>query len=283
MQDNKQLAIVIAGAGGVGLEVVKLLLKKGFNVIATVRDSGEIERVHAEAPEVTDCLVLELDQPAQTRRRLQDYINESRLRVDAVVVCGAICPYGPLETADISKLEETLAVNTVSHVAIFQACMPSLRESRGNLIFISSMNGRVAGPLIGHYSASKFALEALCDVMRREVAHFGVDVTAIQPGGIKTNMAYNQIKTIDNAIANLTNDENELYGHLYRGFKTVLGTIDTVSKPETVAETIAKALMAETPDSRYIVGDDAERMLGMERSASDAELDGFFRETFRPE
>ncbi|MFY9328971.1 MAG: SDR family NAD(P)-dependent oxidoreductase, partial [Georgfuchsia sp.] len=201
----QRTALVVGAAGGVGSEVVKQLLAKGYRVIATVLNQAEAARV---APGVEKTLFLDLSNADSIMPALQ---QQSIAALDAVVVCAAISPYGPLEAMPLDGLRRTLEINTGSNVAIYQASMPLLRASKGRILFISSTAGRVAMPFSGHYAGSKYALEGLGDVMRREAHAFGVDVILVEPGGIKTPMVVAQIDGLDGELAKLSPDHAALY------------------------------------------------------------------------
>jgi len=276
----KKTVLVVGAAGGVGLEVTKLLLQKNFNVIATVLDDNEAKIVSESAPGVSNTLNIDLSDADSIKPKLDPVLNDPDIELTAAIVCAAISPIGTLESTPLSMLRKTLEINMVSDVAVYQTCMPYLRESKGRLIVIASFAGRSALPCIGHYSASKFALEGVGDVMRREAAKFGVDIVIIEPGAIKTNMSINQLSAMDGIIAALSDDESKLYGDLYRKVKSVISGATAGMKPIEVAEVIISALESEKPETRYQVGQDAIDIINLAFNASDAENDEFYRKLY---
>ncbi len=92
----------------------------------------------------------------------------------------------PLEFLPLDQLRHQLEINLVGQVAVTQAFLPALRAGRGRIVNVSSIGGRVALPMVGAYNASKFALEAVSDSLRREIRPHGVDVIVVEPGGVKT-------------------------------------------------------------------------------------------------
>jgi NAD(P)-dependent dehydrogenase (short-subunit alcohol dehydrogenase family) len=159
--------------------------------------------------------------------------------------------------------------------------MPALRKARGRLILVSSHGGRAGFPFIGQYSGSKFALEGLGDVMRREAARFNVPVILIQPGSLKTQMTTGQLEKIDKDIAKLGAQEHALYGDLYTGFRAIIqGAIAGGTDPALVAEGIVGALEAAKPKTRYQIGEDAAALVAMSRTATDEEIDSAFAQMF---
>jgi NAD(P)-dependent dehydrogenase (short-subunit alcohol dehydrogenase family) len=152
--------------------------------------------------------------------------------------------------------------------------MPALRRTQGRLIFTSSYSGQVGLPFTGLYVASKFALEGIADVMRREVHKFGVEVILIEPGGLKTKMATRQLAELKVALAAIDPTELQLYGDLYRQFATLVNrSFPDATPPEEVARAIALALRARKPKTRYVVGADAKHLLALDAVRSDRAMD----------
>lgn len=272
--------IVVAGAGGVGSCVVSMLREAGHDVIATVLNAAEEQAVR-KADDAVETLTLDMSDADSVLKVLGDRIAKLD-RLDGVAVCGAIAPLGPLELTPLSVARRTFEINVLSDLAIFQAALPSLRESGGRLAMVSSMSGKASMPFVGAYSASKFALEGLGDAMRREVMGQGVSVSLILPGGIKTPMVENQLRDNAAAIEKLTPEEDARYGNLYRGFQAAASQSHTggASEPQAVAAAVVSALTDAEPQPRYIVGDDAKQLIGAAESMSDAEVDGMFTQMF---
>jgi NAD(P)-dependent dehydrogenase (short-subunit alcohol dehydrogenase family) len=143
----------------------------------------------------------------------------------------------------------------------------------------------VAFTFMSAYGATKFALEGLCDVMRREAAPQGVKVSLIQPGAIRTNLVYQQFADMRRDLAGLSEEERDRYGHLYDAHLKVseASMAGNSSTPEQVAETVLTALQADAPKARYVVGQDAEDFFELTRTLSDEEIDDLFRRLYSGE
>jgi NAD(P)-dependent dehydrogenase (short-subunit alcohol dehydrogenase family) len=144
------------------------------------------------------------------------------------------------------------------------------------------MAGVVAMPFIGAYVASKFALEGIVDVMRREALPQGVNVTLVEPGGIKTPMVSEQLSTLKPDYESLNDEERQRYGYLYRGF-TAMATkshLEEASSPEEIARVVITALDDEHPQPRYIGGADAAGLIQYARDNTDNAVDEFFANAF---
>jgi NAD(P)-dependent dehydrogenase (short-subunit alcohol dehydrogenase family) len=143
------------------------------------------------------------------------------------------------------------------------------------------MAGKVAMPFLSSYCASKFALEGLADVMRAEVRRWGVDIVVVEPGGIRTGMVRDQIRSVGERKAALVEPERSHYGHLYQGFETLcVEGQKTSAEPVAIAEILVSAIEAEKPDTRYVAGADAKGLIDMCAAMSDRERDVFFDKVY---
>jgi NAD(P)-dependent dehydrogenase (short-subunit alcohol dehydrogenase family) len=253
-----------------GTEITKLLLTNGYRVIATVLDDKEASHLKAAAPRVEQIHKLDL---ANADSVLADLKRLAIPALDAVIVSAAIGPTGPLEIAPLALLRRTLEINTIAAAAIFQACMPALCAAKGRLVLISSFAGKIGLPFLGHYVASKHALEGLGDVMRREAKPRGVDVILIEPGGVKTPMVAGQLEDVARDRAALSPADSERYGAMYDNFLVLVKrSLDTMLEPSAVAQAVIGALQANPPQARYQVGEDSKFLCDTARK-SDAEID----------
>ena len=105
----------------------------------------------------------------------------------------------------------------VGQIAVTQAVLPRLRKSRGRIVFISSVNGRLSFPLIGAYCASKFALEAAADALRMELKPWGIAVVVVEPAQTDTDMWRTADAVVDETEAAMSAEHRELYATTHRG------------------------------------------------------------------
>ena len=155
---------------------------------------------------------------------------------------------GALEHLDLDLLRKTLEVNVVGAVAVTQAFLPLLRAARGRVVNISSVSARMALPFAGPYAASKAALEALSDSLRRELLPTGVEVVVIQPGSVKTAI-WGKIESVE-----LTRYAGTVYEPaLMRLRKAALKSGARGLPPEDVARAVRRAIMARKPATRILV------------------------------
>lgn len=273
--------LVVGAAGGSGSATVRALLERGDRVHGTVLNDAEMQAAEEQNPGLSSLSLLDLGRSEELLVAMPSVLEKTG-DLHAVIVCAGLSVAGPLETAPIAQLRKVMEVNCIACLAIYQSVISMLRRSHGRLIMISSIGGEVAMPMLGNYSASKYALEGLTDAMRRETTGSGVEVILVQPGGVKTQMTLNQIRDIEERAAHLSPHEDALYGNLYRQFPKLVssGYHQSYSPPEKIAEVIVGALDATNPAARYLAGPDAEQLHALASTMSDGELDAMFAQTF---
>ena len=273
--------LVVGGAGGVGSAVVNLLVNRGCKVVTTVLEPKEAAAIEERYGGMVQCHIVDLSNSDAALVKFKEIVS-SMDHLNAVAVCAAIAPCGPLELTPLAAYRKAYEINCVSEVAIYQATMPALRQTGGRIVLLGSMGGRMAYTFMSAYIATKFALEGLCDVMRREAAPGGVKVSLVQPGGIRTNMVHQQLVDVRRDLAALDEKDRDLHGYLYEGYLRVAerGLGEGASTADQVAEVVLQALEAEEPESRYVAGEDAKHMLGSIGTMSDRDIDRLFNEMF---
>lgn len=166
----------------------------------------------------------------------------------ALVNNAGIPAAGPLELLPLDELRRVLEVNLVGVVAVTQAFLPLLKAARGRIVNVSSVAGRVALPFMGPYAASKFALEAVSDSLRRELLPFGVAVIVIQPGSVRSRI-WERVQAMD-----LRRYAGTPYERVLERFRArALQSGERGLPPEVVARTVSRVLMMRRPLARVLV------------------------------
>jgi NAD(P)-dependent dehydrogenase (short-subunit alcohol dehydrogenase family) len=152
---------------------------------------------------------------------------------------------------------------------------PQIRATRGRVVFVGSMNGRLALPFLAAYSASKHAIEAVGDSLRAEMRPFGVEVAIVEPGAVKTPIWEKTRRVGDEAIAAMSDVQRELYGAGSEAItRAALRGAERGLAPEKVAKAVAHALGARRPRPRYLLGADARVQALLRRLGPDRFRDG---------
>jgi NAD(P)-dependent dehydrogenase (short-subunit alcohol dehydrogenase family) len=244
-------SVLVTGAStGIGRTTAKRLRDRGWLVHASVRNEGE-------APADTFELVFDVTDAAAIGRA-----STRVAELDALVDNAGIAIAAPLEFLPPQELTRQLDVNVVGQLRVLQAFLPLLRRSRGRIVLMGSIGGRSALPFLGAYAMSKFALEAMADSLRLEVAPFGVRVSIVEPGTIATPIWTKPQRNVDE----FPPPAAELYGARMDRFRRLAAerAANAVS-PDEVAKAVEHALVSERPRTRYVVGPDAKRRARVER------------------
>ena len=259
-------SVLITGAGrGIGRAAVLRMAAAGWDVYAGVRRAEDAPSGERLTPVVLD--VTDASQIAALGDALPD-------RLDALVNNAGIVVPGPVEALPLDGLRQQLEVNVTGQVAVTQALMPKLRAAQGRVVFVSSVSGRVAAPLMGAYNASKFAVEGLADAMRVEVRPWGVDVILIEPGSIDTDLWRNAQDSATEAEEAMAPEHRSLYAKHLSGMRKAVARIQKQTAPvEKVAEAVEKALTAGRPRPRYLVGADARAQVALRAALPTRALD----------
>jgi NAD(P)-dependent dehydrogenase (short-subunit alcohol dehydrogenase family) len=246
--------LVTGASSGIGEAAALHLRELGFDAVAAVRKDEDAERLAGRGLRTLKIDVTDVDSIAAARDELGDgplagLVNNAGIAVAA-----------PLEFLPLDQLRHQLEVNLIGQLAVTQRFLPALRAARGRIVNVSSIGGRVALPLVGAYHASKFALEAISDTLRRELLSQGVDVIVIEPGGVKTPIWRKGDELAAELTADMSPEGRRLYGNLIAAIRkqTTKIATETGIEPRVVAEAIGHALTAKRPRARYLVGRDAK-------------------------
>jgi NAD(P)-dependent dehydrogenase (short-subunit alcohol dehydrogenase family) len=259
-------SVLITGAGrGIGRAAAQRMAGAGWDVYAGVRRAEDAPGGANITPVVLD--VTDAEQIAALDGALPE-------RLDAVVNNAGIVVPGPVEGLHLDDLRRQLDVNVTGQVAVTQAVLPRLRASKGRVVFISSVSGRVASPLTGAYNASKFAIEGIADSLRMELRPWGIAVVLVEPGSIDTDLWRLAQDTASDAEAAMAPHHRELYSRHLGGMRKAIARIQRQAGPvERVTAAIERALTAGRPKARYLVGPDAKVQVALRAALPARALD----------
>jgi NAD(P)-dependent dehydrogenase (short-subunit alcohol dehydrogenase family) len=278
--DPQELIVVTGASTGMGAATAKELARKGFHVLAGVRREADADALRAERiePHILD-ITVESDVAAIADRVVRDPLHR---RLRALINNAGIAINAPVEALPLAQWRQQFEVNLFGHIAMTQALLPALLISSGTVVNISSVGGKVVLPTYGAYAGSKFALEAVSDALRREVAQLGIKVVVIEPGAVKTELAERGIATAQGLMANMTAAQLARYDGLAAAVAAQARSfIETGVSAEHAAKVIAKAATGSRPRTRYTIGRDAAILLRISRVVSDRVLDRIVRLNLR--
>lgn len=178
-------AVLTTGASkGIGFAAARYLADRGYRSLGTVRTEEDAALLHEAGIEPVLMDVTDSASVARAAGEVERMLAGEPLR--ALVNNAGILAAGPIELADLQDARAVFDVNFFGALEVTQRFLPMLRASRGRVINMSSLSGRFAFPFVGVYAATKHALEAASEALRRELIHTGVDVILIEPGSIQT-------------------------------------------------------------------------------------------------
>ena len=268
-------AVLVTGAStGIGEATALRMRRAGWDVYAAARKDEDLERLRGEGLtplklDITDPGSIAAAKAELDERGLHGLVNNAGVAVS-----------GPMEFVPLDELRHQLEVNLVGQVAVIQAFMPNIREAKGRIVNVSSIGGRFALPMVGPYAASKHALEAVSDSLRRELRPWGINVSIIEPGAVVTPIWDKGRETADRLEDQMGEQARARYGKLADRIRQETEKIpDRGVEPDEVAKAIEQALTAARPKLRYVVGRDAKTRLKIKALVRDRGMDALIART----
>ncbi len=272
-------AVVITGAaGGIGAATARRLDALGFQVFAGVRRAADGELLQRDISAQITPLLLDITDPttiAMAAETVAKTVGSAGL-VGLVNNAGLIVE-GPVELIPLAEVRKQFEVNVIGQIAVTQAFLPLLRQARGRIINIGAVSGRTAFPFIGVLSASKAALEALTDALRVELRPWGMSVCIVEPAAMQTRIFDKAAAAASQARQQMPRQAQQLYAPALAAVSKAIAS-QPMDAPDVVAATVAHALTARRPKTRYPVGPGA-RLVVLLRLLPDRLRDSLLRRT----
>jgi NAD(P)-dependent dehydrogenase (short-subunit alcohol dehydrogenase family) len=269
--------VFITGAStGIGRATALRLANAGFTVIPGLRRDEPL-------PEpVQPPVLIDLADPASIEPACKEVLARADGNLVAVVNNAGINVNGPLEVVGLDEWREQFEVNLFGHVAVTQSLLPALLATKGRIVTVGSIGGRMSLPFVGPYSASKFAVRAWMDAARIELAPQGVKAILVEPGSIDTPLWDKGTGAARTRLEALPADIRDRYEPHTAG---ALRAADMAARhaipPDRCAKVIERVLTARRPRGRYLVGPDA-RVQALIAAMPTRVLDSFVRLLVRP-
>lgn len=267
----EQVAFVTGASSGIGDATARRLLADGYRVFAGAR---RLERMAHLATAGATLIPLDLTDDASIVAAV-DTIKAAAGRLDVLINNAGYGSFGAIEDVPLDEARRQFEVNVFGLARLAQLAMPLMREKRfGKIVNVTSIGGKIWEPFGAWYHATKFAVEGLSDCLRVEVERFGIDVIIIEPGAIRTEwggIAADGLRRASGAGAYAVQAAN----HARMLDSTTTSRLP--SPPETVATTIAKAIRARRPRTRYATGGGARTILFLKKILPDRLFDRLIR------
>lgn len=270
--NSNSAAVLITGASsGLGARTAQLLVDRGYRVAGAARRVELVEKLPGVFP-----VRLDLTDDASIDEAVQS-VEAHYGPVGILINDAGYGEFGSVEETPIAQARRQFDVNVFGLAALTQRVLPSMREAgAGRIVNVSSLAGEFSSPLGGWYHASKFALEALSDSLRAEVRPFGIDVTVVQPGPVRTAWHDDAMHTLEASSGD--GPYREMAAAVANYHRTTQDTAIT-SDVESVATAIANAATTERPRTRYRVGRGSATAVALSR-LPDRMFDAMTRKQF---
>lgn len=256
MNPSEQVVLITGASAGIGAALAKALAHRwtGIRLVLAARNQEKLTHVADQCSKAgAEVITVPTDMAdvAQVEALAQTAIAKFG-RVDVLVNNAGYGQMGPIELIPAAAVQRQFQVNVLGTIALIQALTPVMRsQGGGKIINVSSLAGRIAFPFGGLYSASKFALEALSDSLRRELSPFNIQVSVIEPGPVSTEFFDVINREVDDKIPN---------GGLNSPYRAAFENLENLDKitrrqawtSEQVAKVIIEAIRVPRPRCRYV-------------------------------
>lgn len=262
-------ALITGASSGFGLLTSVTLAKRGWRVLATMRDLGRRERLETAAREAgvlerVEVHALDVTN-AEHIAEIADLIERRGEPLDALVNNAGFAVPGFAEEVSDAELRDQFETNFFGAAAVTRALLPQMRrQGFGHIVMVSSISGRTGFPGVSSYVASKFALEGWAETLRLEMASLGIKVAIVEPGSFETDIWTRNAKL----TAKMRDSHSPNAARLARWQKRIEASAKSRANPQKVADLIARILETPEPRLRYVIGTDARMALLMRRMLS---------------
>ena len=258
--------LITGVSSGLGRAFAEGALAAGHRVIGTVRRASDAGAFAALAPDRAHPLVLDVTDFDAIPAAVADAERQAG-PIDVLVNNAGYGHEGVLEESSMDDLRRQFAANVFGPVAMAKAVLPGMRERRrGHIVNVTSMGGFITMPGIAFYCGSKFALEGISEALGKEVAGFGIRVTALAPGQFRTDWAGRSMERTPRSIA----DYDAVMDPIRAGRQAKSG--HQPGDPAKAAQALLALVEAEDPPVRLFLGDDALGLVEQKLDAMRAEI-----------
>lgn len=274
----EKTALVTGGSSGIGLQVALSLARDGYVTTAGVRDPNGALELKGEASNedlAVNVVRMDVTDPQSVHDAIMEASNGGQ-RLDVLVNNAGYGQLGCMEDVPVDDFRKQFETNFFGIIDVMQKALPIMRKcGSGKIVNISSIVGRIGLPGSCAYISSKFALEGLTECLRYELGVFGIRVTSIEPGVIKTRFLESM------KMPKLSRDAQytKIINHVMAGLKMM---VDMGTPPARVAEVVMEALHAEEMAPRYLVGPDAEMFMKARMEKTDTEFERYMSKELFP-
>ena len=258
--------LITGASSGLGHAFAQGALAAGHTVVGTVRRTADADAFEALRPGRSLARILDVTGDEAVFRTV-DEIEATIGPIDVAIANAGYGHEGVFEESSMADLRAQFDVNVFGAVATVKAVLPHMRRRRrGHILGVTSMAGLITVPGTSFYQGSKYALEGILETVGKEVAPFGVHVTAIAPGSFRTDWAGRSMVRTDRSIPDYDQVMNPVRDHRMAADGNQLGD------PRKAAEAVLQIIEAANPPAHLLLGSDALRLITNGRSVVDEEI-----------
>lgn len=266
---SPQTFLITGVSSGLGRAFAAAALDAGHRVIGTVRRNADAETFAALAPDRAHPLVLDVTDYDAVPSAVAEAERQAG-SIDVLVNNAGYGLEGALEETSIHDVQRQFAANVFGPVAMIRAVLPGMRaRRRGHIVNVTSMGGFITMPGISHYCGSKFALEGISEALGKEVAGFGIKVTALAPGQFRTDWAGRSMDRTPRSIA----DYDAVMDPIRTARQAKNG--NQPGDPAKAAQALLALVASSNPPVRLFLGEDALGLVEQKLDAMRAEIAGW--------
>ncbi|RVY53116.1 SDR family oxidoreductase [Helicobacter pylori] len=266
-KESQKVAIITGASSGIGLECALMLLDQGYKVYALSRHATSCVALNHALCESIDIDVSD----SNALKEVFLNISTKEDHCDVLINSAGYGVFGSVEDTPIEEVKKQFSVNFFALCEVVQFCLPLLKNKPYSKIFnLSSIAGRMSMLFLGHYSASKHALEAYSDALRLELKPFNVQVCLIEPGPVKSNWektAFENDEQKDSVYALEVNAAKTFYASVYQ----------KALSAKAVAQKIVFLSMSQKIKARYLIGLKTQLLLALYQILPSSWYDSLFR------
>jgi NAD(P)-dependent dehydrogenase (short-subunit alcohol dehydrogenase family) len=270
--------LVTGCSSGIGRATALLLHERGHHVFAGIRRIEDGVALRNETSERVVPVRLDVTSEAsisEAHQQVCDALGDGRL--DGLVNNAGMTSTMPMEFVDLDQMREQFDINVFGVAAMTKAFLPLLARPGGRVVNVSSGSGKIVTPLMGSYSASKFALEAMSDALRIELRREGLHVAVIEPGFIETSIHEKNERQLKGMLGDLPPEGRARYEPAIEKLRQTNDRFAKTAAPaRDVALAIAHALSARRPKTRYPVTREAHLLAWLGPFLGDRMRDAIF-------
>lgn len=264
-----RLLLITGVSSGFGRALAQQALLAGHRMVGTVRNETDRQAFETLAPGQASGRLLDVTDAAAINALVAD-IEANIGSIDVLVNNAGYGHEGILEESTLAELRQQFEVNVFGPAALIKAVLPHMRaRRRGHILNITSMGGFITMPGIAWYCGSKFALEGISEVLGKEVAPFGIHVTAVAPGSFRTDWAGRSMARAPRSIE----DYDALFDPIRSAREAKSG--HQPGDPAKAAQAMLQVIDSDAPPSHLLLGSDALQLVRAKLASMTGSIDAW--------